>query len=68
MLTRLSLTDSVPQANADKDWFAAGQRELQDALNVAPNTNVAKNVILFLGEFPPYQGRVYLKYARESLV
>ena len=32
------------------DWFDAGQKELQNALKTKYNTNVAKNVIFFLGE------------------
>ncbi|XP_076320280.1 alkaline phosphatase-like [Tachypleus tridentatus] len=31
-------------------WNLLGQKELKDALNVQPNVNVAKNVILFLGD------------------
>ena len=32
------------------DWFAQGKDELENALNLKQNTNVAKNVILFLGD------------------
>ena len=40
----------VPEDEADKDWFAEGQETLKDRLKVDRNTNIAKNVILFLGE------------------
>ena len=32
------------------DWFKQGQDELSASLKMAPNMNVAKNIILFLGD------------------
>ena len=40
----------VPDGDASKDWFANGQQVLLEQLRFKHNTNIAKNVILFLGE------------------
>ena len=40
---------SLPPA-VSVDWNAAAQRTLQDVLTSRPNENVARNVILFLGD------------------
>lgn len=31
-------------------WISAGQQKLQSQLNKKPNTNIAKNLIIFLGD------------------
>ena len=31
-------------------WHEAGQKALKEALNIRPNTNLAKNIILFVGD------------------
>ena len=40
---------SFPAPTVD-NWFAEGQEELKNALERKLNTNVAKNVILFIGD------------------
>ena len=40
----------VPQQQQGKDWIKEGQDNLKRMLNKKHNTNVAKNVILFIGD------------------
>ncbi|MBU2097525.1 MAG: alkaline phosphatase [Gammaproteobacteria bacterium] len=40
----------APSGETPESWFESGQAELQRALQRSPNTNRAKNVILFVGD------------------
>lgn len=40
----------APDSETPESWFESGQAELQRALQRAPNTQRAKNVILFVGD------------------
>ncbi|XP_041378027.1 alkaline phosphatase, tissue-nonspecific isozyme-like [Gigantopelta aegis] len=50
ILTLLAAYVVVCSAESRDDWWQGAQETLAKALNVKPNTNVAKNVILFLGD------------------
>ncbi|KAI0233364.1 Alkaline phosphatase, tissue-nonspecific isozyme [Lamellibrachia satsuma] len=48
--TVLSSYDSAVNGKDQTDWNAKAQQELKDALAWKPNMNIAKNVIVFLGD------------------
>lgn len=54
LATLLTVTPCLAGADAEKanqnPWFTAGQDTLQERLAVTPNTNRAKNVILFVAD------------------
>jgi len=52
MLVLVSATTQVQAAgsNAPEEWFAAGQRTVQEAKRLTQTQTAAKNVILFVGD------------------
>ena len=40
----------LPRGHVKRDWFKSAQDELRTALHLEYNTNVAKNVIIFVGD------------------
>lgn len=43
-------SDPVPRSHANIDWMQNGKDELEKALKMEKNENVAKNVVFFLGD------------------
>ena len=41
---------ALPRGHVKRDWFKSAQEELRAALRLEHNTNVAKNVIIFVGD------------------
>ena len=46
----VNILKNLPDVNSQSPWGDMAQSELDRALGVTPNTDVARNVILFLGD------------------
>ena len=44
------MSDPVPPDHRERDWMKSGQDDLQRTVQKKLNTNIAKNVILFIGD------------------